>query len=77
MRLSTDVYHVALGYVINTNSDVVIQISQFSSKETQYYHLSRSLNAEANDPDLATLLSEDIHQISNLYTEAKGKKVRW
>ena len=59
----TDVYHIGLKYICNTNSEVVVQITQLSSKETQYFHLQEFLSATANDPQLAPLPPQDTPKI--------------
>ena len=51
----TDTYHIGLGLPWITNKQVIVQISQLSSKEHQYLDLTSFIGVLKGDPDLSTI----------------------
>jgi len=52
----TDVYHIGLSFVVGTDLDVIVRLSQFNSKELRLLHMQHLISAFTNDPDLAAIL---------------------
>ena len=50
-----DVYHIGLPIVANTNLDVLVQLSPFSSLELRLLDMQALIYAFTSDPDLATI----------------------
>ena len=51
----TDVYHIGLPLVADTDLKVLVKISQISSKQTRFIDIQALVHALENDPDLAAL----------------------
>ena len=51
----TDTYHIGLGLPWITNKQVLVQVSQLSSKEHQYLDLTSFVGVLKGDPDLSTI----------------------
>ena len=51
----TDVYHIGLPLVANTDLKVLVKISPVGSKQTGFLDIQALIHAFENDPDLASL----------------------
>ena len=51
----TDVYNIGLPLIAETNLDVIVRLSQFTSKDLRLLHMKALINAFTNDPDLAMI----------------------
>ena len=51
----TDVYHIGLSFIVGTDLDVIVRLSQFNSKELRLLHMQHLISAFTNDPDLAAI----------------------
>lgn len=56
----TDVYHVGMPLIQDTNLEVFIQLNQRTSQELHFLNLGALLTAFCNDPDLSNLERNDI-----------------
>ena len=67
----TDVYHIGLPIIADTNIDVVVRLSSFNSLEHRYLHMQALLSAFHNDPELAPVnpaLSPSVMQMTFIST---------
>ena len=55
-----DVYNIGLPLIANTNLDIIVRLSQFTSKELCLLHMKELIHAFTNDPDLATIPQQQI-----------------
>ena len=58
----TNVHHIGLP-LASQNKQVMVQISQLSSRETKFIHLPALITALQNDPDLAGMDSTELTKI--------------
>ena len=55
LRPDTDAYTIGLPLISETNLDIIVRLSQFTSKEPCLLHMQRLHEAFKNDPDLAAI----------------------
>ena len=58
----TDVYHIGMTVIAETDLDVIVRLSPFSSIEQRLLHLPALLTSFKNDPDLAAVQERKIAQ---------------
>jgi hypothetical protein len=51
----TDVYHIGLPLVANTDLNIIIQLNKFNSRELRLLDMQALVNALTNDPHLAPI----------------------
>ena len=56
-------YHIGLTVIAETDLDVIVRLSPFSSIEQRLLHLPALLTSFKNDPDLAAVQERKIAQI--------------
>lgn len=58
----TDVYHIGLPIIAETNLDILVQLSSFSSVELRLLDMQALSSAFKNDPDLAAIPASSVAQ---------------
>ncbi len=59
----TDVYHIGLPIVAETNLDVLVRLSKFNSVEHRILDMQALINALNNDPELAHIPSTSLPSV--------------
>ena len=68
----TDVYHIGLPLVADTDLKVLVKISQISSKQTRFIDIQALVHALETDPDLAALPRLSIPKIMEMVYVCTG-----
>ena len=68
----TDVYHIGLPLVANTDLKVLVKISPIGSKQTRFLDIQALVHALENDPDLAALPRLSIPTIMEMVYVCTG-----
>jgi len=68
----TDVYHIGLPIVANTNKKVYVQLSKFTEREVRLVDMQALINAFSNDPNLAVIPDPRIPLIIQILFVSTG-----
>ena len=68
----TDVFHIGLPIVAQTDLDVIVRLSPFSSLEQRLLNLPALISAFEDDPDLAGIEKTDIPKIVQMLFISTG-----
>ena len=68
----TDVYHIGLPIIANTDLDIIVRLSTFNSLEHRFLDIQALIRALRNDPDLAAIEPREIAPVIQMLYISTG-----